>query len=46
VAGYHDAWGILDQYPRATFAVLVNAGHLMWGEKTAVCETLVGSNPA
>lgn len=26
-AGYKDAWGILEKYPRATFAVLDRAGH-------------------
>jgi pimeloyl-ACP methyl ester carboxylesterase len=41
VAGYRDAWSILEHYPRATFAVLDGAGHFMWGEKTAVCEALV-----
>jgi pimeloyl-ACP methyl ester carboxylesterase len=25
--GYRDAWPILEQYPRATFAVLDKAGH-------------------
>jgi len=27
--GYQDAWGILSQYPRATFAVLDRAGHFL-----------------
>lgn len=40
--GYRGAWGLLEQFPRATFAVLDGAGHLMWGEQLAVCSTLVG----
>jgi pimeloyl-ACP methyl ester carboxylesterase len=41
VVGYRDAWGI-ENYPRATFAVLDGAGHFVWGENTALCEALVG----
>ena len=39
--GYRRQWRLLENYPRATFAVLDGAGHLVWGEKTALCETLV-----
>lgn len=39
--GYAGAWGLLDRFPRASFAVLDGAGHLMWGEQPAVCEALV-----
>jgi pimeloyl-ACP methyl ester carboxylesterase len=39
--GYAGAWGLLEQFPRATFAVLDGAGHLMWGEQPAVCSALV-----
>ena len=39
--GYHGAWRLLENFPRATFAILDGAGHLMWGEQLAVCSTLV-----
>ncbi len=39
--GYSGAWRLLEQFPRATFAVLDAAGHLMWGEQPAVCSALV-----
>jgi pimeloyl-ACP methyl ester carboxylesterase len=39
--GYRDAWGILENYPRATFAVFDRAGHLVWGEQTGLCSALV-----
>jgi pimeloyl-ACP methyl ester carboxylesterase len=29
VCGYREAWDLLDHYPRATFAVLDNAGHCL-----------------
>ncbi|MCP4419711.1 MAG: alpha/beta hydrolase, partial [Chloroflexi bacterium] len=29
IVGYRDAWKILENYPRATFAVLDRAGHLL-----------------
>ena len=29
VVGYRDAWGILEQYPRATFVVFDRAGHML-----------------
>jgi pimeloyl-ACP methyl ester carboxylesterase len=31
--GYQDAWAILENYPRATFAVLDRAGHAVWVEQ-------------
>ena len=39
--GYRRQWLLLENYPRATFAVLDGAGHLVWGEKTVLCEALV-----
>jgi pimeloyl-ACP methyl ester carboxylesterase len=41
VTGYRDAWGILEHYPRATFAVLDRAGHLAQIEQPALFATLV-----
>ncbi len=39
--GYKDAWNILDNYPRATFAVLDKAGHNLQLEQTGLMEALV-----
>lgn len=39
--GYKDAWGILDNYPRATFAILDRAGHNLQLEQAELFETLV-----
>ena len=39
--GYCGAWRLLEHFPRATFAVLDGAGHLMWGEQPSVCSALV-----
>jgi pimeloyl-ACP methyl ester carboxylesterase len=33
VTGYQNTWAILENYPRATFAVLDRAGHLLRGEQ-------------
>lgn len=41
LVGYQRQWRLLENYPRATFAVLDGAGHLVWGEKTTLCEALV-----
>jgi pimeloyl-ACP methyl ester carboxylesterase len=41
VVGYRDAWGILENYPRATFAVLDRGGHLTLGEQANLCSALV-----
>jgi pimeloyl-ACP methyl ester carboxylesterase len=38
--GYRHAWEIAEQYPRATFAVLDGAGHLVWGERHRLCLAL------
>ena len=40
--GYHDMWQILDQFPRATFAVLDKAGHLVEVEQPHLFRALVG----
>jgi pimeloyl-ACP methyl ester carboxylesterase len=40
--GYQDAYALLDNYPRATFAVLDCAGHALSVEQPALFGTLVG----
>jgi pimeloyl-ACP methyl ester carboxylesterase len=42
VIGYRDAWGILENYPRGTFAVLDRAGHFMGVEQAALFHALAG----
>lgn len=39
--GYKDAWGILDNFPRATFAVLDRAGHNLQIEQDEMFNCLV-----
>ncbi len=39
--GYKDAWNLLENYPRATFAVLDRAGHNLQLEQVEVFESLV-----
>jgi len=39
--GYKDAWSILDNYPRATFAVLDKAGHNLQIEQVGLFNSLV-----
>ena len=41
VTGHRDAWGLLEHYPRATFAVLDRAGHALHIEQRELFETLV-----
>jgi pimeloyl-ACP methyl ester carboxylesterase len=41
VVGYRDAWDLLDSYPRATFAVLDRAGHLLEIEQEELFHALV-----
>jgi pimeloyl-ACP methyl ester carboxylesterase len=36
IVGYQDAWNILEKYPRATYAVLDRAGHLMEDQQAVV----------
>lgn len=42
ICGYRDAWDLLDNYPRATFAVLDRAGHFVGFEQDALCRALIG----
>ena len=39
--GYKDQWGILENFPRATFAILDRAGHNLQIEQAAVFNSLV-----
>jgi pimeloyl-ACP methyl ester carboxylesterase len=41
VVGFKDAWTLIDRYPRATFALLDTAGHVLHIERPAVFEALV-----
>jgi pimeloyl-ACP methyl ester carboxylesterase len=41
ICGYREAWGILDNYPRGTFAVLDRAGHGLSGEQSTLYQALV-----
>jgi len=42
VAGYRDAWGILENYPRGTFVVLDRSGHFLPFEQEDLFHALVG----
>jgi pimeloyl-ACP methyl ester carboxylesterase len=42
VAGYRDAWKILENYPRGTFAVLDRTGHLLEAEQEDLYHALAG----
>jgi pimeloyl-ACP methyl ester carboxylesterase len=42
VVGYRQAWEVVENYPRATFAVLDRAGHLLEMEQEEVFRVLVG----
>ncbi|EFH80982.1 alpha/beta fold hydrolase [Ktedonobacter racemifer] len=41
LCGYQDAWDLLDNYPRATFAVLDQAGHFVNIEQDELCRALM-----
>jgi pimeloyl-ACP methyl ester carboxylesterase len=41
LCGYRDAWDLLSNYPRATFAVLDRAGHFVNIEQDALCQALM-----
>jgi pimeloyl-ACP methyl ester carboxylesterase/putative sterol carrier protein len=41
LAGYKDAWSILDNFPRGTFAVLDRAGHLLDLEQPVLQKALI-----
>jgi pimeloyl-ACP methyl ester carboxylesterase len=40
IVGYHDAWSILEKYPRATYVVLDRAGHVL-EEKASLVNALM-----
>jgi pimeloyl-ACP methyl ester carboxylesterase len=42
IVGYRDAWKILENYPRSTFAVLDRAGHFLEVEQEGLFRALVG----
>lgn len=42
MVGYKPAWGILDNYPRGTFAVLDRAGHFLDLEQVPLLHALTG----
>jgi pimeloyl-ACP methyl ester carboxylesterase len=41
LCGYQDAWDLLDNYPRATFAALDRAGHFVNIEQDGLCRALM-----
>ena len=41
LCGYRDAWELLDNYPRATYAVLDRAGHFVNIEQDGLCQALI-----
>lgn len=41
VVGYQDAWSLLENYPRGTFAVLDRAGHGLEVDQEALFQALV-----
>lgn len=41
ITGYRDAWNIIENYPRGTFAVLDRAGHDLQIEQSGLFHTLV-----
>lgn len=41
IVGYKDAWPVLENYPRASFAVLDRAGHNLSGEQSRLFNSLV-----
>ncbi len=41
IVGYRDAWNIIENYPRATFAVLDRAGHGLQLEQVTLFDSLV-----
>jgi pimeloyl-ACP methyl ester carboxylesterase len=42
VAGYRDAWEILENYPRGTFVVLDRSGHFLGVEQEDLFHALAG----
>ena len=41
VVGYRDAWKIIENYPRATLAILDNAGHILQIEQEILFNSLI-----
>jgi pimeloyl-ACP methyl ester carboxylesterase len=41
ICGYRDAWDLLNNYPRASFAVLDRAGHFVDIEQNVLCHALM-----
>jgi pimeloyl-ACP methyl ester carboxylesterase len=41
ICGYNDAWSLLEDYPRGTFAVLDRAGHFLHIEQQALFQALM-----
>jgi pimeloyl-ACP methyl ester carboxylesterase len=41
IVGYHDAWDIFEKYPRASFVILDQAGHILQIEKELLFNSLV-----
>lgn len=41
LCGYRDAWALLENFPRATFAVLDRAGHFVNIEQDVLCQALM-----
>lgn len=39
--GYHDAWGLMENYPRGTFVVLDRAGHGLMVEQESLFQALL-----
>lgn len=42
IAGFHDAWSLMNMYPRASFAVLDGAGHYLSIEQRGTLSVLIG----
>lgn len=42
VVGYRDSWKILENFPRATYVVLDQAGHALGVEQVQLCQALMG----
>ncbi len=42
LVGYQDAWGLVENYPRATFVTLDRAGHGLAAEQKILFQALVG----
>lgn len=42
LVGYRDAWQLLENYPRGTFAVLDRAGHNVHNEQHQLFNALLG----